>query len=204
MTSDFVHRWQLGSSPRTLLLLHGTGGDENDLIPIGQLVDPAANLLSVRGRVDENGANRFFRRFAEGRFDQDNMREETAALAGFLLAASSAHSFDPGGVYAVGFSNGANMAASLLLRRPDLLAGAFLMRAMTPFEPESPPALQGKRVLLASGDWDSMVYRDDAERLASILRGGGAEVEHLWLEAGHNLTRQELEHAKQWLRSPRP
>src|SRR5689334_19570676 len=124
--SLFNHRWVAGKSGRTLLLLHGTGGDENDLIPLGETIDPEANLLSVRGRVDENGSNRFFRRFAEGVFDYENMKSETAALATWLKEASASLGFDPEQVYAVGFSNGANMAASLLLTHPELLRGAFL------------------------------------------------------------------------------
>jgi phospholipase/carboxylesterase len=158
-----------------------------------------ANLLSPRGRVDENGANRFFRRIREGVFDLENMQQETEALADFLRDAAIQYKFDPEEVYAVGFSNGANIAVSLLLRYPELLKGAFLMRAMVPFEPETPPALMGTRVLLASGEFDPMVPRANAERLAFILVQGGADVEHLWVQVGHNLTRQELEHAKLWI-----
>jgi predicted esterase len=197
--SAFHHRWIPGTSGPTLLLLHGTGGDENDLLPLGRTLDPDANLLSPRGRVDESGANRFFRRIREGVFDQENMRQETEALAGFLKSAAEEYGFDPEGVYAVGFSNGANIAASLLLRHPELLRGGFLMRAMVPFEPEFPPDLLGTRVLLASGEQDPMVSRAQAERLAFILVEGGADVEHLWVPGGHNLTKQEIEHAKKWL-----
>src|ERR1044072_7866451 len=132
--SSFIHRWLPGTSSRTLLLLHGTGGDENDLIPLGQTLDPSASLLSVRGRGDENGSNRFFRRFQEGVFDQENMRTETEALAGFVKAAADEYKFDIEGVYAVGFSNGANIGASLMIRYPEVLRGGFLMRAMVPFE----------------------------------------------------------------------
>jgi|SRR5579862_2095189 len=198
MLDSFIHRWTQGTSGRTLLLLHGTGGDENDLIPLGQTLDPAANLLSVRGRVDEHGSNRFFRRIREGMFDQENMRLETEALAEFLRTAAESYRFDPEQVFAVGFSNGANMAASLMLRYPELLRGGFLMRAMVPFEPTNPPALGGIRVLLASGESDPMVTRAQAERLAMILVEGGADVEHLWVPTGHNLTRQELDEARKW------
>jgi len=197
--SAFKHRWVPGSGPRTLLLLHGTGGTEDDLLPLGQTLDPAANLLSPRGRIDENGSNRFFRRFAEGVFDQENMRQETEALAALLMVAVKEYGIDAQDVYAVGFSNGANMGASLLLRDPDLLRGAILMRAMVPFEPSESPRLEGKRVLIASGESDPMVSRAQAERLASILTAGGAAVDHLWLPVGHNLTRSELEQARIWL-----
>jgi phospholipase/carboxylesterase len=197
--ADFHHRWIPGSSSRTLLLLHGTGGDENDLIPLGQTLDPTANLLSVRGRVDEHGSNRFFRRFQEGVFDQENMRSETEALADFLRWAAREYRFDPEQVFAVGFSNGANMGVSLLLRHPELLRGGIFIRAMVPFEPETPPALMGTRVLISSGELDAMVPRQDAERLAAILVEGGADVEHLWVPVGHQLTRQEIDRAKAWL-----
>lgn len=204
MTLDaFQYRWvpskRTPASPRTLLLLHGTGGDENDLLPIGEILDPAANLLSPRGRIDENGANRFFRRIREGVFDLENMKKETEALAAWLRLAAVEHAFDLEQIYAVGFSNGANMGASLLLRNPELLRGGFLMRAMVPFEPETPAALMGTRVLIASGEFDPLVSHDQAERLAAILVQGGADVEHLWLPVGHNLTRQELDHAHEWL-----
>lgn len=200
--SFFTHLWKPGQSGRTLLLLHGTGGDENDLIPLGETLDPAANLLSVRGRVDENGSNRFFRRFREGVFDQENMREETEALAAFVKAAAEEYRFDIEDMYAVGFSNGANIGASLMIRNPEVLRGAFLMRAMVPFEPASTPSLMGIRVLIASGEFDQMVPRMAAERLAMILVQGGADVEHLWLPVGHKLTRDELDHAKEWLARP--
>lgn len=195
----FKHKWLPGTGGKTLLLLHGTGGDENDLIPLGQTLDPTANLLSPRGRIDEHGANRFFRRIREGVFDQENMRQETEALAAFLKAAAKEYGFDPEQVYAVGFSNGANIGASLMFRHPELLRGGFLMRAMVPFEPETAPSLMGIRVLIASGESDPIVSRDQAEGLATIFVQGGADVEHLWVPVGHNLTRQELEHAKAWL-----
>ena len=198
----FVHRWvpgDSGSSLPTLLLLHGTGGNESDLLSLGPMLLPGANVLSPRGNVSENGAPRFFRRLAEGVFDMENLRSETDALHRWLAAAREEYGFSPDLVIAVGFSNGANMAASLLLTHSEDLKGAFLMRAMVPFVPQAPPSLMGTRILLASGETDPMVPRDNAERLASMLVQAGADVEHLWLPTGHNLTRQELEHARQWL-----
>jgi phospholipase/carboxylesterase len=196
---SFKHIWNPGTKSRTLLLLHGTGGDENDLIPVGKTLDPDANLLSVRGRVDENGANRFFRGFGEGVFDQENMRQVTAALAEFIGAASLRYGFDTKNLFAVGFSNGANIGASLLMRHPEVLAGGVLIRAMVPFEPSSPVDLAGVRLLLSSGAYDPMVPRAAAERLAAIFVQGGADVEHVWAPVGHNLTREELDHARDWL-----
>src|SRR6187401_1497622 len=134
MTPDFIHQFVPGSSNRTLLLLHGTGGNERDLIPLGRELDPNAALLSPRGKVLENGMPRFFRRLAEGMFDLDDLKARTSELASFIEAARKEYQLGP--VIALGFSNGANIAASLLLTQPDVLAGAILLRAMLPFEPD--------------------------------------------------------------------
>src|SRR5499433_2520532 len=135
----FIHEFVPGDSDRTLLLLHGTGGSERDLIPLGRELDPNASLLSPRGKVLENGMPRFFRRLAEGVFDLDDLRQRTHDLAAFVAAASEAYQFDPRRVIAVGYSNGANIAASLLLLHPETLAGAVLFHAMVPLIPEKLP-----------------------------------------------------------------
>src|SRR3954465_11764357 len=139
---DFVHRFvpasKLGRAP--LLLLHGTGGDENDLIPLGRALSPGSALISPRGKVLENGMPRFFRRFAEGQFDQEDLAFRTEELAGFIQSASVQYGFDAKQLFAVGFSNGANIASSLILRHPELLAGAILIRGMVPFRPADPLA----------------------------------------------------------------
>jgi predicted esterase len=197
--SEFHYRWHPGSG-RTILALHGTGGDESDLIPLVKMVDPDAAILSPRGRVSENGANRFFRRFAEGIFDQENMREETAALADFVSAQAQEHGFDPAQMIALGFSNGANMAASLLLRRTELLRGAILFRAMVPFEPEEPVDLEGKRVLMVNGRFDPIIPWENAQRLAAILQDSGADVQQTRLETGHRLVQEDVTLAREWLR----
>src|ERR1700736_5306731 len=137
MKPDFIHEFAPGNSDRTLLLLHGTGGSERDLIPLGQELDSNANLLSPRGKVLENGMPRFFRRLAEGVFDEKDLIERTHELADFVGSAASALGFDPTKVTAVGFSNGANIAASMLLLRPETLASAVLFRAMVPLIPET-------------------------------------------------------------------
>jgi phospholipase/carboxylesterase len=197
----FVHRFIPAEEDdrTTLLLLHGTGGDENDLIPIGRMLDERAALLSPRGKVLENGAPRFFRRLAAGVFDQEDLVRRTHELAGFVEAAASGYDLDEGRVFAVGFSNGANVAASLLLLHPGLLAGAVLLRAMVPFEPEITPDLSGTPVYLAAGRSDQMVPPEDTERLAGLLREAGAEVTLDWQPGGHGIGPEEIEAARSWL-----
>lgn len=183
-----------------LLLLHGTGGNERDLLPLADLVAPGAGVLSPRGSVLENGMPRFFRRLAEGVFDEPDLRARTAELAEFVADAASAYRFDAANVTALGFSNGANIAASLLLLSPGVLRGAMLFRAMVPLRPDAPPALEGVRVLLSEGARDPIVGRAQGEELAGMLRGGGAEVTLIWQEAAHGLVEADLRSAREWLR----
>lgn len=199
---DFIHRWVPAPSSTgvdTLLLLHGTGGDEDDLLPLGRLLAPNANLLSPRGKVSENGMPRFFRRLAEGVFDIPDLIARTYELAGFVQSASDAYGFDAGRVTAAGFSNGANIAASLLLLRPGVLQSAVLFHAMVPLVPETRPDLTGTRVFLGAGRQDSMAPPDETERLAAMLRDSGADVTLHWQPGGHGLTREEAQAAAQWL-----
>jgi phospholipase/carboxylesterase len=195
----FIHRFipatQPGRAP--LLLLHGTGGDENDLIPLGQRLSPGAALLSPRGKVLENGMPRFFRRLAEGVFDQADLKARTAELADFIAAARKTYGL--AAPIAVGFSNGANIAASLLLTRPGALRGAVLLRALLPFEPPAPPDLTAKPVLLLSGDSDTMIAAAPREKLAEVLQAAGADLVYKVLPTGHNLTQNDLIIAAQWL-----
>jgi phospholipase/carboxylesterase len=195
----FVHRYvpALADGLPPLLLLHGTGGDENDLVPLGLDLLPGAALLSPRGKVLEHGMPRFFRRLAEGRFDLEDLKLRTAELATFIADARKAYGL-PAPI-AVGYSNGANIAASLLLSQPDALAGAVLLRAMLPFEPATPPALAGKPVLLLSGGSDQMIPAAATKRLADILQTAGAELEYKTLPTGHGLTQNDLLIAKRWL-----
>ena len=194
----FIHRYipatQPGKPP--LLLLHGTGGDENDLIPLAVQLSPGSALLSPRGKVTENGMPRFFRRLAEGVFDLADLKVRTAELADFIAAARKAYGIDA--PVAVGFSNGANIAAALLTR-PQLLHGAVLLRAMLPFEPEPLPDLAGKPVLLLSGSNDTMISAAGCERLAAVLQAAGADLVYKVLPTGHNLTQNDLNLAAQWL-----
>lgn len=196
-----VHRWEPGEGGErgTLLLLHGTGGDENDLLPLARLVAPGAALLSVRGNVMEQGAPRFFRRLAEGVFDLEDLERRTVELVEFVGAAQSRYGFDATRLFALGFSNGANIAASVLLSRPDALAGGVLIRAMVPFEPMEPPSLAGGSVLLSQGRSDPLIPAAGAERLATLLREAGAEVELAWQTASHGLVQGDVTTATRWL-----
>ncbi|HKH10438.1 MAG TPA: alpha/beta hydrolase [Rubrobacter sp.] len=199
--AGFKHRFVSGSGQEgpTLLLLHGTGGNENDLLPLGRELLPGANLLSPRGKILEHGMPRFFRRLAEGVFDEEDLKIRTEELAGFVEEASERYGFDPGELFAVGFSNGANIAASLLLSRPELLRGAVLLRAMVPFEPEEAPDLSGVRIFVAAGELDHMVPKENTERLVELLRESGAELQVGWQRTGHGLVGEEVEEAKRWL-----
>ncbi|NUO37988.1 MAG: alpha/beta hydrolase [Gemmatimonadaceae bacterium] len=196
-----VHRWEppAESGAPTLLLLHGTGGDENDLLPLARMVAPVAAVLSVRGNVLEQGMPRFFRRLREGVFDLDDLHRRTAALGEFLAAAAERYGFMPSNLYALGFSNGANIAASLLLSQPTALAGGILIRAMVPFEPERAPDLSGRAVLLSQGRNDPLIPPSSAQRLAEILETAGADVELAWQSGGHGLTQGDVSVARRWL-----
>jgi phospholipase/carboxylesterase len=199
--AGFVHRFDPAKEPGapTLILLHGTGGDENDLLPLGRMLDERAALLSPRGKVLENGMPRFFRRLSMGVFDEEDLVNRTHELASFVEEAASEYGLDPKRLFAVGFSNGANIAASLLLLHPELLAGAVLLRAMTPFELETLPDLLGTPVYLAAGRSDQMIPPESTERLAELLRGAGAEVTLDWQPGGHGIGRAEVEAARAWL-----
>lgn len=195
----FIHNYIPASNHTRppLLLLHGTGGDENDLVPFGRRLAPGAALLSPRGKVSERGAARFFRRLAEGVFDLEDLAERTGELAEFIERARKAYGLSK--PIAFGFSNGANIAASLLLTRPDVLAGAVLLRAMTPFEPKTLPDLTGIPVLMLSGAADPLVEPENREKLAEILSVAGAEVTHEIVPAGHNLSPRDIAAAEGWL-----
>ena len=198
----FTHRWvppRPGGLPVTLLLLHGTGGSEHDLLPLGEELAPGAGMLSPRGKVLERGMPRFFRRLAEGVLDQADLRVRAGELAEFVAQAASAYEFDPEAVVAVGFSNGANIAAGTMLLHPSALAGAVLYRAMVPLEPEARPDLAGVQVFLGAGRRDPMVPPGHAERLTRMLREAGATVTLAWRDAGHELTSEDVDGGAAWL-----
>jgi len=194
-----VHRFYPGESGATLLLLHGTGGSEDDLVPLGRELAPGAAILSPRGKVSEYGAARFFRRLAEGVFDHEDLVFRTHELAGFVEAASEEYGLDPSRIVAAGYSNGANIAGSLMLLHPGLLRAAVLFRAMVPFEPEETPDLSGMPVFIAAGRRDQMIPPQNTQRLAEILTEAGADLDLRWRETGHGLTYEEVEEAKGWL-----
>ncbi|OFW04562.1 MAG: hypothetical protein A3H96_09230 [Acidobacteria bacterium RIFCSPLOWO2_02_FULL_67_36] len=198
--SGFAHRFVPAEEPGapTLLVLHGTGGDENDLLALGRMLRPGAAILSPRGRVLEQGMPRFFRRLAEGVFDQEDLARRTMELDEFIAASAATYHFDPSRVLAVGYSNGANIAASLLLARPRTLAGAVLFRAMLPFEPASTPDLSGRAILLSAGKQDPLIPQALTARLADLLREAGAEVTLSWHDTGHGLLQSEIGAAGRW------
>ncbi|MDQ3916380.1 MAG: alpha/beta hydrolase [Actinomycetota bacterium] len=200
----FVHRYEAGDRPLTLLLLHGTGADENDLIPLGRAVAPGASLLSPRGQVLENGMPRFFRRLGMGVFDVEDLKRRTADLGRFVEAASAHYGFESRDLVAFGYSNGANIAASLLLSAPGLVGAAALLHAMVPFRPDALPDLHGMPVLLTGGTRDPMIPRDQTEELARMLSDAGASVELELAPGGHELTPAEAEKVHGWIaRLPR-
>jgi len=196
---DFIHEFVAGSSERTLLLLHGTGGNERDLIPLGRELDPRAALLSPRGKVLENGMPRFFRRLAEGVFDLEDLRKRTHELADFVIAAAEHYEIDMKKIVAVGYSNGANIAASMLLLRPEILPAAILFRAMVPLVPETQPNLSSVCVLIGAGTLDPIVPASEAKQLAELLRRAGADVTIRSFEGGHELTADDIDAAREWL-----
>jgi predicted esterase len=199
----FQHVYQPPTAERsgtpTLLLLHGTGGTEMDLLQLGRMLAPEAGVLSPRGKVLERGMPRFFRRLSEGVFDEEDLKVRTAELADFIAAAAAHYQFEPRRVIAAGFSNGANMAGSLLLLRPEALGGAVLFRAMVPLVPAALPTHHDTPVLISNGRQDPMVSVDETERLADLLRRSGAAVTVEWQSGGHELTPQDINGARRWL-----
>ncbi|MBI2486805.1 MAG: alpha/beta hydrolase [Deltaproteobacteria bacterium] len=186
-------------SPITLLLLHGTGGNESSLLSLGRSLAPGCALLGPRGQVLENGMPRFFRRFAEGVFDIEDLVFRTNELADFVEDASNVYKFDLTKLIAVGYSNGANIAASVLLLRPELLDGAVLFRPMVPLVPEKTPNISGTSVLISAGKLDPIVPQEETERLATLLRECASDVTVNLQDRGHELSSEEIKYAKEWL-----
>jgi phospholipase/carboxylesterase len=202
---NFIHHFAPANngSDRTLLLLHGTGGNETDLLGLARAIDENAALISPRGKVLEHGMPRFFRRLAEGVFDERDLIVRTHELADFVVAAAKQYQRDSSKIIAIGFSNGANIAAAIMLLRPEVLRAAVLIRAMLPLIPAERADLSGKGALILSGTADPIVPRDNAERLAKLLRAAGADVKQTWVEASHGLTMEDVETARDWLAATR-
>jgi phospholipase/carboxylesterase len=195
---SFIHRFEPGTSTAApLLLLHGTGGDENDLLPLGRTLTPDRSFLSPRGKVLENGMPRFFRRLAEGVFDEQDVIKRAHELADFIVAAGKIYKLSK--PVAVGFSNGANIAAAVLLLRPEVLSGAILLRAMVPLAKPPQADLAQKPVLIISGTSDPIIPASNAAQLATMLKNAHADVQHETLPTGHNLTQNDVTFASKWL-----
>jgi phospholipase/carboxylesterase len=208
MTEDlgFIHRFvpaQDSTPGETLIVLHGTGGDENDLVGIGQAIAPRAAILSPRGNVLENGAPRFFKRLAEGVFDPKEVRSRAEELARFIRAAITKYGLDSTRIYALGYSNGANIASTVMFIEPRLLQGAILFRPMLVFEPEQHGDLSGSSVFISAGRMDPIVPSSSVERLAELFESARADVTLKWQLAGHNLVPSEVREAADWLSQQR-
>jgi phospholipase/carboxylesterase len=197
---DFIHEFVPGNSSRILLLLHGTGGNEHDLIPLGRQLDPDASLLSPRGKILENGMPRFFRRLAEGVFDLEDLKTRTNELADFVSAAVRQYELAAGNIVGVGYSNGANIAASMLFLRPEILRAGILFRAMVPLIPNRQPDLSSVRVWIGAGDQDPIVAASETKRLAELLRRASADVTIRFAKAGHGLSSDDVTMARDWLK----
>jgi phospholipase/carboxylesterase/glyoxalase family protein len=200
--TDFTHQFMPAKSQQsgpTLLFLHGTGGTEKTLLNLGRMLIPDAARLSPRGKVSEDGTLRFFRRLSVGVFDLDDLRRRTDELADFVLAASQNYQFDAAQVIAVGYSNGANIAASMLLLRPGILQAAVLLRPMLPLIPDLLPDLTATPVFISAGRTDELVPVARTEQLAQVLRQAGADVSEHWLNSGHKLSHEDVREAKAWL-----
>lgn len=200
---DFIHRFEPGNrlEASPLLLLHGTGGDESDLLPLGKAISPGSALLSPRGKVLEHGMPRFFRRLAEGVFDEDDVRRRADELADFVESARTKYGI--AAPIALGYSNGANIAAAMLLLRPDVLAGAILLRAMVPLSQPPQANLTDKPVLIVSGKLDPIITASNSAQLAALLTKAGANVQHPVLPAGHQLSQADLMISQEWIKAVR-
>jgi predicted esterase len=196
---NYIYEPSDNDSKNTLLLLHGTGGDEYNLLELGKQLDPYAHVISPRGNVLENGHNRFFERISEGVFNIEDIKKRAEDLSNFIAAAKDKYKLHDTNLIAIGFSNGANIAAAILLLHPDILSGAILFRAMMPLRPPHKPHLKGKPVILLSGKDDTMMDPKQVEELVTFLRESGAQVTHEWLDASHRLTNQDKVIAKRWL-----
>jgi phospholipase/carboxylesterase len=198
MVNAFIHRFVPGRLPVTVLLLHGSGGDEDDLLPVGRAVAPGAGFLSPRGKALEDGMARFFNRAGTDGFDPDEIGLRCAELAEWVGAAAREYALDPLRIYALGYSNGANMAGAMMLLRPGVLAGACLLRARAVVNVDPLPELNGAPVMISAGQSDHLIPVAGAEALGKALTSAGARVDLAVQNAGHDLTPADFSLAKQW------
>jgi len=201
--AEFVHIYQppTNGDPITLLMLHGTGGDEENLLPLAKKLRPTAGVLSLRGQVLEQGLPRFFRRFAEGVFDEEDLMLRTSHVAEFVTSSAARYGFDSAKVVVVGYSNGANMGTSLIFRHPEVVCAGALFRCTLPYEPANPPNADGKQVLLLAAENDPHAPPEKVRRVEEILIAGGVQVTVHWETGGHGMTDAEVEFAAGWMRS---
>lgn len=200
---DFIHVFEpatVAGAP-TLLVLHGTGGHEHDLVPLGRSLMPGAAILSPRGKVLEGTKPRFFRRLAEGVFDLDDLRARTQELADFVGAAAAHYGFDPARLAAAGFSNGANIASSLMLLRPGVIRAAGLFSPMVPFVPDPLPDLRASAVFINAGRRDPLVAPAQTQAWADLLERCGARVTLRWTDGGHAIADADAAAAADWFRA---
>ena len=198
----FIHQFIPASNKKRnfiTFLLHGTGRNEQDLIPLGGMIAPGAAMLSPRGKVLEYGMPRFFRRLSEGVFDIEDLKFRTHELVDFIENASKLYSFDLEHVIAVGYSNGANITSSILVLRPEILSTAILFRPMVPFIPDTLPNLISKNIFMSAGEWDPIIPRQNTENLFDIFKKADANVSIHWQKSGHELGQEEILAAKEWL-----
>jgi len=195
---SFIHNFIPGTKPATVLVLHGQGGDENDLLPVARALAPGAAFLSPRGKADENGAARFFARLSRDEFDETEVRFRSRELAEWISEAVAKYSLDASSIYAMGFSNGASIAASVMLLHPGTIAGGFLLRPRSIVEPAELPDLNGAPVMLIAGEHDDKMPPGAGEHLARLLGRAGASVEFGIADAGHDLTPRDFAAGKGW------
>ena len=201
MTLDlYTHRYVAPTEPGlpTILVLHGTGGDENDLLPLAQHIAPGCGYVSPRGNVSERGMPRFFRRFAEGVFDLADVQARAGQLASFVASAAMEYGFAADNVYALGYSNGANIANAVLLTQPRTLRGGMLLRSQLTYVPDVVPSLAGKAVLLSAANHDQLISTAESTRLYETLQGASAQVSIAWQDAQHGLIKSDVEMCASW------
>lgn len=193
-----IHVFKEGTSKRTFVVFHGTGGDENDLIPVARMIDPDANILSLRGNVSEQGMLRFFRRLSEGVFDEEDIRFRAKEIVDFIEESVAAHHLDPEHLTALGYSNGANIIAAILLLRGRVFRNTILLHPMVPLKEMPEQDLTGTKVFIGAGENDPIVKPENTRKLEEVLLGKGAEVSSTWYRSGHSLTMDEIKDATAW------